>query len=398
MRIHNVFHISLLKPFVPSDLPRRPEPPPPAIEIDSELYYQVDEIVNSRRSKKDLGTTQPFDVMHRLRQRISPPISPEAPTAKPELLLADESLRRGKYPRWTWSGHLQHVLILCQTHVKRAFRKKFPDHEATSAIDLIWSVNSKAEVLQIMDEVVEKWPETKAWFRHKKSDWILAGITSEASKIPIEWWTNAPHHTGISESSHFHDNEAVGRKQALLTAILRCKTHTREMEKKNEFAVQEGIYSTWRSQNPISRIAKQYRKKDKRHRSSANRRIQRSYLPWNPNNPYDALHPTMQPPSLQSIDDSISVASSEVSGITSEYSPAIPRAQSSTPRLRGHSVLTESPGLAPQDSISQQIPVNQDLANEEAQLLREIAELEHKQRIQALRKKREELIRREQEN
>ncbi|KAK9428537.1 chromo domain-like protein [Lipomyces doorenjongii] len=54
MRIHNVFHISLLKPFVPSDLPRRPEPQPPAIEIDSELYYQVDEIVNSRRSKKGI--------------------------------------------------------------------------------------------------------------------------------------------------------------------------------------------------------------------------------------------------------------------------------------------------------------------------------------------------------
>jgi len=116
---------------------------------------------------------------------------------------------------------LQHVLILCQTHVKRAFRKKFPDHEATAAIDLIWTANSKAEVIQIMDDVAEKWPETQKWFANKKVDWILAGITSEASKIPIRWWTNAPHHTGISESSHFHDNEAVGRKQALLAAILR---------------------------------------------------------------------------------------------------------------------------------------------------------------------------------
>jgi hypothetical protein len=105
--------------------------------------------------------------------------------------------------------------------VKRAFLKKFPGHEATASIDMIWNANSKAEVIRIMDEVTEKWPETLRWFQNKKVDWILAGITPEASKIPIEWWMNAPHHTGISESSHFHDNEAVGRKQALLTAILR---------------------------------------------------------------------------------------------------------------------------------------------------------------------------------
>ena len=130
----------------------------------------------------------------------------------------------GLDPRWTWSEHLQNILLLCQTHVKRAFRKRFPSHEATSSIDMIWNATSKAEVIRIMDEVAEKWPETEKWFQNKKVDWILAGITPEASKIPIEWWMNAPHHTGISESSHFHDNEAVGRKQALLTAILRYST------------------------------------------------------------------------------------------------------------------------------------------------------------------------------
>ena len=33
------------------------------------------------------------------------------------------------------------------------------------------------------------------------------------------------------------------------------------MEKKNKLAIEEGIYPTWRSLNPIHRIAKQYRKK-----------------------------------------------------------------------------------------------------------------------------------------
>jgi hypothetical protein len=124
-------------------------------------------------------------------------------------------------PRLSWSEHLQYVLILCETHVQRAFKKKFNNHEATSVIPLIFNARSKAEVLGIMDKTSRKWPETAYWFKNKITSWILAGITSEASKIPINWWKLAPHHTRISESSHYRDNEAVGRKQALLTAIIR---------------------------------------------------------------------------------------------------------------------------------------------------------------------------------
>lgn len=113
------------------------------------------------------------------------------------------------------------MIIFCQTHVKRAFRKKFPDHTATGIINLILNAESKKDVLDLMHQLVEYWPETKNWISNKKTDWILAGLTSEQSKIPIDWWNNAPHHTGISESSHYRDNEAIGRKQALLTAILR---------------------------------------------------------------------------------------------------------------------------------------------------------------------------------
>jgi hypothetical protein len=71
-----------------------------------------------------------------------------------------------------------------------------------------------------MDQTIEEWPETRTWFGQKRAPWILAGLSHKASKIPIEWWTNAWKHTGLSESSHFHDNHAIGRKRALLTAIL----------------------------------------------------------------------------------------------------------------------------------------------------------------------------------
>jgi hypothetical protein len=51
MRIHKVFHVSLLKEYVASDLPRTAEPPPSPLEIDDELEYEVDEILNSRRTR-----------------------------------------------------------------------------------------------------------------------------------------------------------------------------------------------------------------------------------------------------------------------------------------------------------------------------------------------------------
>lgn len=72
-----------------------------------------------------------------------------------------------------------------------------------------------------MDKATKEWPETANWFKSKQVPWILAGLTREASKIPINWWISAPHHTGICESGHFVDNEAIGRKQSLLSAILK---------------------------------------------------------------------------------------------------------------------------------------------------------------------------------
>ena len=47
MKIHNVFHVSLLKPC---DLPRdgTAPPPPPPIKVDGEKKYEVKEILDSK--------------------------------------------------------------------------------------------------------------------------------------------------------------------------------------------------------------------------------------------------------------------------------------------------------------------------------------------------------------
>jgi hypothetical protein len=48
MRIHPVFHVSLLEPAADDPYPgQRPDPPPP-VEIDGELEWQVDEVLDSR--------------------------------------------------------------------------------------------------------------------------------------------------------------------------------------------------------------------------------------------------------------------------------------------------------------------------------------------------------------
>jgi hypothetical protein len=47
-RVHNVFHSSLLEPYIENEIPDRVIPPPPPVEIDDELEYVVEEILDSR--------------------------------------------------------------------------------------------------------------------------------------------------------------------------------------------------------------------------------------------------------------------------------------------------------------------------------------------------------------
>jgi hypothetical protein len=52
--IHNVFHVSLLEPAPTNPFPSRIVPPPPPVEVDGELEYVVEEILDSRRRGRGL--------------------------------------------------------------------------------------------------------------------------------------------------------------------------------------------------------------------------------------------------------------------------------------------------------------------------------------------------------
>ena len=54
MKIHPVFHVSLLEPYKPSTIPNRIRPPPPPIVIESEPEYEVEDILDSKYIRKRL--------------------------------------------------------------------------------------------------------------------------------------------------------------------------------------------------------------------------------------------------------------------------------------------------------------------------------------------------------
>jgi hypothetical protein len=54
MKVHPVFHISLLEPTSNDPLPGQVLPPPPPIEVDEEQYWEVEEVLDSRRYRNRL--------------------------------------------------------------------------------------------------------------------------------------------------------------------------------------------------------------------------------------------------------------------------------------------------------------------------------------------------------
>ncbi len=54
MKIHPVFHVSLLEPNHVSTIPRRTHKPPPLIVVEGEQEYKVEEILNLKISHHQL--------------------------------------------------------------------------------------------------------------------------------------------------------------------------------------------------------------------------------------------------------------------------------------------------------------------------------------------------------
>ena len=54
MKIHPVFHVSLLEPASTDPLPGQVNSNPPRIEVEDEILWQVEEVLDSRRRRKKL--------------------------------------------------------------------------------------------------------------------------------------------------------------------------------------------------------------------------------------------------------------------------------------------------------------------------------------------------------
>jgi hypothetical protein len=54
MHIHPVFHVSMLEAYKKSQIPSRIPPPPPSIETDHDVEYEVEEILDSRLQHRRL--------------------------------------------------------------------------------------------------------------------------------------------------------------------------------------------------------------------------------------------------------------------------------------------------------------------------------------------------------
>jgi hypothetical protein len=54
MKIHPVFHVSLLEPYRELTIPRQLPAPPPPIEINGEEKFEVSKIIDSRINRRRL--------------------------------------------------------------------------------------------------------------------------------------------------------------------------------------------------------------------------------------------------------------------------------------------------------------------------------------------------------
>src|SRR5271163_744411 len=46
--VHPVFHVSMLEPAIPDEIPNRVQSPPPPIEVQGKLEYEISEVLDSK--------------------------------------------------------------------------------------------------------------------------------------------------------------------------------------------------------------------------------------------------------------------------------------------------------------------------------------------------------------
>jgi hypothetical protein len=50
--VHPVFHVSMLEPAHPDNIPERNQPPPPSVDVDGDIEYEIAEIVDSKLDRR----------------------------------------------------------------------------------------------------------------------------------------------------------------------------------------------------------------------------------------------------------------------------------------------------------------------------------------------------------
>ena len=50
--VHPVFHVSMLEPATPNEIPNRVQSPPPPINVEGELEYEIAEIIDSKMDRR----------------------------------------------------------------------------------------------------------------------------------------------------------------------------------------------------------------------------------------------------------------------------------------------------------------------------------------------------------
>ena len=50
--VHPVFHVSMLEPAASSSIPNRTKEPPPPVEVDGEIEYEIAEILDTKLDRR----------------------------------------------------------------------------------------------------------------------------------------------------------------------------------------------------------------------------------------------------------------------------------------------------------------------------------------------------------